>query len=133
MRVINADNVIEELGTICGEGDSLSPISKAVKQFCVDLINDQPTVDISSATSIASPGISVKDRLPTGDDRYLVWPNIHGEWEIHSFDTASQTFGDTYEDFDEMYHRLLCWDDYINKFVTHWMPLPKVPKESDAE
>lgn len=70
--------------------------------------------------------ISVKDRLPEDDGEYMVW--YKGECEKCEFDTDSQTFGYTYDDYDEMYSHLVCWDDGINKEVTHWQFLPKPPK-----
>ena len=74
--------------------------------------------------------ISIKDRLPEDDGKYMVW---YGEFEICEFDAESQTFGYTYEDYDEMYSHLVCWDDCINKKVTHWAYLPEPPKESSNE
>lgn len=70
--------------------------------------------------------ISVKDRLPEDDGKYMVW--YKGECEICEFDTDSQTFGYTYDDYDEMYSHLVCWDDGIHKDVTHWRLLPEPPK-----
>lgn len=74
--------------------------------------------------------ISIKDRLPEDDSKYMVW---YGEFEICEFDAESQTFGYTYEDYDEMYSHLVCWDDCINEKVTHWAYLPEPPKESSNE
>lgn len=70
--------------------------------------------------------ISVKDRLPEDDGKYMVW--YKGEADICEFDTDSQTFGYTYDDYDEMYSHLVCWDDGMNKDVTHWQHLPERPK-----
>lgn len=69
--------------------------------------------------------ISVKDRLPENDGKYMVW--YKGECEKCEFDTDSQTFGYTYDDYDEMYSHLVCWDDGIHKDVTHWRLLPEPP------
>lgn len=78
-----------------------------------------------------SPWISVKDELPKADGKYMVWRD--GEWEICEFDAEYQRFGYTYEDYDEMYSRLVGWDDTIHDDVTHWMPLPEKPKEDKDE
>lgn len=79
-----------------------------------------------------SEWISVKDRLPDKDGKYVVW--YDGELNICEYDVESQTFGDSFYDYDEMHSKLLCWDDDINKFVTHWLLLAEPPKsEDDAE
>lgn len=70
--------------------------------------------------------ISVEDRLPEEDGKYMVW--YKGELDICEFDTDSQTFGYTYDDYDEFYSHLVCWDDGMNEDVTHWQPLPNPPK-----
>lgn len=75
--------------------------------------------------------ISVKDRLPEDDGKYMVW--YKGELDICEFDVESQTFGYTYDDYDEMYSHLVCWDDGMDKDITHWMPLPEPPKDGDTE
>jgi len=69
--------------------------------------------------------ISVKERLPEDDGKYMVW--YKGELDICEFDAESQKFGYTYDDYDEMYSHLVCWDDGIDKDITHWMPLPEPP------
>ena len=73
--------------------------------------------------------ISVKDRLPEDDGKYMICCKY--DFEICEFDAESQTFGYTYDEYDEMYSRLVCWDDYINKKVTHWMPLPQKPESEE--
>ena len=80
---------------------------------------------------VDSDWISVKDELPKADGKYMVWRD--GEWEICEFDAEYQRFGYTYEDYDEMYSRLIGWDDTIHDDVTHWMPLPEKPKEDKDE
>lgn len=75
--------------------------------------------------------ISVKDGLPEDDGKYMVW--YKGELDICEFDAESQTFGYTYVDYDEMYSELVCWDDDMDKDITHWMPRPKPPKDGDTE
>lgn len=79
-----------------------------------------------------SEWISVKDRLPDKDGKYMVW--YKGEWDdcefdVCEFDVDSKTFGFTYDDYDEMNSPLVCWDDDMDKYVTHWRPLPEPPKE----
>lgn len=74
--------------------------------------------------------IPVKDGLPEDDGEYMVWSD---EFEICEFDAESQTFGYTYYEYDEMYSRLVCWDDCINKKVTHWTYLPDAPESEGIE
>lgn len=88
-------------------------------------IANEPTVDIESVKG----WISVKERLPENDGEYIVW--CRGKLEICDFDAESQTFGYIYDDYDEMYSHLVCWDDL--KGVTHWMSLPKPSKEMIEE
>lgn len=102
-----------------GEWDSgynvaLSEMREKIKQI--------PTIEAEPDNG----WISVKDRLPENDGKYMVW--YKGEEDICEFDTDSQTFGYTYDDYDEMYSHLVCWDDGMNKDVTHWQPLPEPPK-----
>ena len=64
--------------------------------------------------------ISVKDRLPEDDATYLVYGrNGYGI-----------VFAVYYGDGE-----WLTWDDLTNitRFVTHWMPLPPLPKEEENE
>ena len=74
--------------------------------------------------------ISVKDRLPDDNGKYMVW--YKGELDICEFDVESLTFGYTYDDYDEMYSHLVCWDDGMDKDITHWMHLPEPPKDGDT-
>lgn len=87
-----------------------------------ELIDEQPTIEAEPDNG----WISVKDRLPEDDGKYMVWYKC--EWDICEFDAESQTFGYTYDDYDEMYSHLVCWDDGMDKDVTHWRHLPEPPK-----
>lgn len=75
--------------------------------------------------------ISVKDRLPEDDGKYMVW--YKGELDICEFAAESQTFGYTCDDYDEMYSHLVYWDDGMDKDITHWLPLPEPPKDGDTK
>ena len=85
----------------------------------IDMIDDAPTVDVEPVKG----WISVKERLPKNDGEYIVW--YRGKLEICEFNVESQTFGYTYDDYDEMYSHLVYWDDIEG--VTHWMSLPEPP------
>ncbi len=59
--------------------------------------------------------ISVKDRLPNDDSHYLVWVS-----DAHTVERAVY-----YGDGEWLTEEL----ENLTRFVTHWMPLPKAPKE----
>ena len=98
-----------------GYNVALGEIKEKIKQM--------PTVE----TEPDDNWISVEDRLPEDDGKYMVW--YKGEWDICEFNVDSQTFGYTYDEYDEMYSHLVCWDDSMNKDVTHWQHLPRRPEE----
>lgn len=108
------------------------------KQFPLrDRLNEITDTKIALLTAIDAleqdnGWISVKDRYPEDDGKYMVW--YKGEWDacefdVCEFDVDSKTFGFTYDDYDEMNSPLVCWDDDMDKYVTHWRPLPEPPKE----
>lgn len=124
-RYIDANTLISD-SRICGNCKDRE-LCDGNTAFCPGAtarraINNTPTVEIEPDKDWTS----IKERLPENDGKYLVW--CMGEWDICEFDVESQTFGYTYDDYDEMYSHLVCWDDSINKNVTHWQPLPKPPK-----
>ena len=121
-RYIDADSFSERFDMMCDAGGVLAPITKAVREMVKVLIQAEPTADVEPVKG----WISVKDRLPENDGKYMVW--YRGELDICEFDAESQTFGYTYDDYDEMYSHLVYWDDSMDKKVTHWMPLPEPPK-----
>lgn len=125
MRLINGDellNDIEESIEIESESERADTMKSKIVISALRIAKNYVKHFIESKT----PWISVKDRLPEADGKYMVWRD--GEWEICEFDAEYQRFGYTYEDYDEMYSRLIQWDDNIHDDVTHWMPLPKKPK-----
>lgn len=112
-----------DLETTDGEPDSKERLIAIGLKIALKEVRKAPTV-------VPQPGgdtwISVKDHLPTEDGGYMVWH--HGGYDICEFNTDSQTFGNTVEEYDEVYSKLRVWDDYLDKWVTHWQPLPKQPK-----
>ena len=124
MRPIDADALIAD-GRICGNCKDFECCDGNVA-FCESArvrraINEAPTVEYEQVK-----WISVKERLPENDGKYMVWCN--GELDIFEFDVESQTFGYTYEDYDEIYSPFLGWSDFIHEYVTHSQPLPEPPK-----
>jgi hypothetical protein len=72
--------------------------------------------------------ISVKDRLPQYEDDYLTYIIDNGcsyRQQVQRFVKKPKTLKGMYGD-SFTHWELTQWDDNI---VTHWMPLPKPPKE----
>lgn len=69
-----------------------------------------------------SEWISVKDRLPENEDRILVY-DLHNDIEFGFFNMRDKKF----KYFDENGY------PYEFLYVTHWMPLPKPPKDGDTK
>lgn len=103
--------------------DRAYPRDKELIEIAILSVEDAPTIE---AEPVNDGWINVKDRLPEDDGKYMVW--YKGELDICEFNTDSQTFGYTYDDYDEMYSHLVCWDDGMDKYVTHWRHLPEPPK-----
>lgn len=66
--------------------------------------------------------ISVKDRLPKIDGQYLVYTEC-GDMFNAEFDRDCGEFGN----WHGYYHP--DWDKYEG--ITHWMPLPELPKDGE--
>lgn len=78
-----------------------------------------------------SEWISVKDRLPEADGRYLVVTSVCG---VPFRDVANYTH--KYAGFEEHLWGKAMWYDYDGEYgdfektgITHWMPLPEPPEE----
>ena len=79
-----------------------------------------------------SEWISVKDRLPIEDDDYLTYVMDNGcsyRCEVQSFYKDQKKLKGMYGDCFSHWE-LTKWDDDI---VTHWMPLPKPPKDLNCD
>lgn len=72
--------------------------------------------------------ISVKDRLPEESAIYLVVVKekyvFESQWNYHV--DAASNYGDYIDDYWDTF---IDWDEGQEVHVTHWMPLPKLPKE----
>ena len=122
-------NIIDNGDKIDGYAYSYKTDSEGVPYINIDSVRAMLTK--AADVQPVDKWISVKDRLPEDDGKYMVW--YKGELDICEFDVESQTFGYTYDDYDEMYSHLVCWDDGMDKDITHWMPLPELPKDGDTE
>ena len=99
----------------------------------VDIIATVPTADVQPVK-----WISIKDRLPEKDGNYLCYLECGAVCEA-AFDSTIASKGEEFpfgewvgvynsdtRDFTDRY-----WEEY--DAITHWMPLPEPPKDSDAE
>lgn len=67
--------------------------------------------------------ISVKDRLPDKEGFYLVYSPIQQNNHVLSVDGGRAVH------MSSDLHIDIFFENGFLKFVTHWMPLPKQPKE----
>ena len=75
----------------------------------------------------AQQWVSVKDRLPTVGDSYIVAgkQRYPGEpWEY--FTDVADSHGSYIDDFWDTFND---WKEGQETHITHWMPLPEPPKE----
>lgn len=102
-----------------GKGDSYIP-----KNFADHLVANGVTVQ---------EWISVKDRLPQKDGYYLVTINYFGNYQGIDVRYFAKD-GETVDEYDLAGQKDV-WCSYDNEWgyvstdsVTHWMPLPELPK-----
>ena len=76
--------------------------------------------------------ISVKDRLPEYEINVLVWgeargmnPNMGG---AYTFICRRKNLKGTF--FEKQADRYVEENQFVAKYVTHWMPLPEPPKNT---
>lgn len=80
------------------------------------LIDEQPTI---------GGWISVKDRLPENEQYVILWAKTGVMKYAKYLDDEPHRPWITYDENGS----IRAWDNV----VTHWMPLPKPPEESEAE
>ena len=134
MRLIDGDELYETISdhvttvSVCPTVDWAMGKSQ-MQKICLEDIANAPTV---------YRWVSVKDRLPSDDGRYLVC-NIsycNASAFVASFSTCLENVGEY--DFDgEKRPGWFSYDDEYGYYeidgVTHWIPLPELPKENDTD
>lgn len=88
---------------------------------CIPAMSADARAYIQQLEAQVPKWISVKERLPETSGRYLVCISCpRGEWiESNRYDDSEHAWEADAPDYHE------CSTDY----VTHWMPLPELPKE----
>lgn len=107
--------------------------ANALMEYCNNLIDKTIDANDIARFPTAVGWISVKDRLPEKDGKYLVCVGDSGYYKIAAFST-DKTKENTYTE------RGYGWSDYDCDYgfyevkrVTHWMPLPEPPKEVSGD
>ena len=89
---------------------------------------------LAKDNNVPSKWISVKDRLPEEDGKYLVFEQSNGRTctevlrfakdarKVDKYD-FKDCWKNTWYEYDSE------WGHYTVNSVTHWMPLPQPPKE----
>ena len=98
--------------------------------------------------------IGVKDRLPDREKDLEPWGKynvvvLRSHWPTSTYDICDSPYDETfvttasYDGAQKIWH--LDWDEQLNAlidiedsplngdYVTHWMPLPELPKENDND
>lgn len=117
VRLVDANSILRSIDVDGSAYDGIEyQAYKAGAEYVRSLIEDAPTIDPESLWPTAH-WISVKDRPPEDHVAVFVFDsvcrNIYKAWMSH----------DLGEWFSEEY-----LPDFLN--ITHWMPLPKPPKET---
>lgn len=117
MRLIDADELMESIRKALGIKSMTKSLLLPAERTIIDQIDSAPTVGGSVVG-----WISVKDRLPEKNGRYL----CRYEQEVYGEVCRCTDFGMYDSNIGENGN----W--FVGK-VTHWMPLPAKPKEESCE
>ena len=101
-------------------GSSFGMITSSVLNKAERAISEMPAADVQPVNG----WISVKDKLPEDSGEYLVYIVANNEPKNKSIITLYYT---------NLSKQFVYYDNDNLFTVTHWMPLPEPPKESDVE
>ena len=107
----SVDHLIDNGVTVQDNTEISDEILEQLRNAPVTILQEEPTIEV------VQQWVSVKDRLPKNTGRYLT-ANISADDERCVFDLWFDC-GEWYIDEND--------DEFIYK-VTHWMPLPQLPK-----
>lgn len=113
----------------CPQGVAREDFSRVLTEVA-ETLNKVPWCEIEQR----GEWISVKDRLPDKPGHYLVCTRMNywhgGCWDTNSKDGTTEGYAGTSMSVLDCYidstHN---WNRVCNCHVTHWMPLPMLPKE----
>ena len=112
MSIINTDNLIDKINNLhdrCGHCDGYGYLDK---KKVIQTINEAPTIEQPA-------WISVEERLPIESGKYLVIRE-YSAWERSCRDISIEYYSAEFEGW--------FFDGIKLLGVTHWMPLPELPK-----
>ena len=132
-RLIDADEMIKGICFIIEDSKELLT-SSVVRKAMLELVDRIKTVDAPTVDG----WISVKDRLPGVGGCYLVCNAFCGNGLafVADFSTCLENV-DEYNFEGEKRPGWFKYDDEYGFYeidgITHWMPLPELPKETDTD
>ena len=110
------------LAYLCSEEKCATVFAKEGRETVCPICGNTNNLSLDKVLNRLENWISVKDRLPTGEDIILVFSETHGIPKMGSFNPETDEWTDE-EDGDGGLK-----DMHYDIEVSHWMPLPDDPK-----
>ena len=123
-KIIDPAPVIKRLANRCL---AVKGMECTILGEVIDMLVAEPDVEV------VQQWISINDRLPVKDGRYLVLKNIYGTpWYDVIYFAKNGRKVDKYDfrrEWKNVWYRYDSeWGNVTTNDVTHWMPLPEPPK-----